>query len=103
MGFKLKLKNLPTRFEIQITIHTTQTKLKLFYHKVKNSQRNHSNEWTFFKNYIFGCLKYHKGSIIVWIFINVFGIFSMNSKVSQSLTQIKNVFTCSKHLNLDNG
>ncbi len=99
----LNLQNLPTRFETQITTHTTQTKQKLFYHKVKNNQRNHSSEWTFFKNCIFGCLKYHKGSIIVWIVIYVFGIFSMSYKVSQNLTQMKFFFTCSKHLNLDNG
>jgi len=32
-------------------------------------------------NYTFVCLKDHKGSIIVWIVIIVFGIFSINHKV----------------------
>jgi len=32
-------------------------------------------------NYIFICFKNQKGSIIVWIIIKVFGIFSINCKV----------------------
>ncbi len=31
-------------------------------------------------NYFFVCLKDHKGSTIVWIVINVFGIFSIDCK-----------------------
>jgi len=33
------------------------------------------------QNYIFVCLKDHKGSIVVWIIINFFEVFSINYKI----------------------
>jgi hypothetical protein len=61
-----------------VDVEKMQKKKKLLFHEGKNKIKGATqSEWTLFKIAFFICLKDHKGSIIVWIVIKVFEIFSI--------------------------
>jgi hypothetical protein len=55
------------------------------------------------QNYIFVCLKNHKGNIIVWIEVKKIGIFSINYKFYMLKAGPKIIISCLKHSNLKSG